>query len=79
MKIERKQIHFLCGIFVAVAGPNKRKLKQRRRRMQRERQKSIVHFIAVTARLWRETSYNNFKFYGGRQQKATIFFFFSWT
>ena len=34
----------------------------------------FVHFFAVTARLRRGTS--NFTFYGGREHKTTIFFFF---
>ena len=37
----------------------------------------FVHFFAVTARLRRGTS--NFTFYGGREHKTTIFFFFLWT
>ena len=37
----------------------------------------FVHFFAVTARLRRGTS--NFTFYGGREHKTTMFFFFLWT
>ena len=74
---------------------NSRELKQRRRRQQRERQKSIrfvkqnnnfarasrffVHFFAVVARLRRESALLNFTFCRGPEHQATIFFSFSST
>ena len=71
------------------------KQRTRRRRRPRERQTSkglekqnnnfarasgfFVHFFAVVARLRHESTVPNFTFWGGREHKTTIFFFFSWT
>ena len=66
--------------------------RARRRRRQRERQTqakqakqqlctciTLFYFFAVVARLRLESTIPNFTFWGGRDHKTTISFFFSWT
>ena len=80
---------------MSVTGNSRELKQRRRRQHWRERQKSIrfikqndnfahvlrfsVHFLAVVARLRRETALLDFTFSRGPEHQATIFFSFSST